>query len=64
MEKRRFKYDGPILFYNNVVDNNWKAITYAETKRRAISNLKYQANRYLGKTEKNKISLPGNIVEE
>lgn len=62
--KRKYEYSGPIMFYNNIVEDNWYAITYAETKRKAISNLKYQANRHLGKTQASKISLPGNIIME
>ena len=37
-----YTYSGPVLQYDRVIQSNWKGQTYAETKKQAISNLKYQ----------------------
>lgn len=63
MEFKKFEYDGPILFYTTVACPKWKATTHAVSKNKAINNFKYQAKKFLGKNQLNKISLPGEIVE-
>lgn len=37
-----YTYNGPVLYYEKVIANNWRGETTAESKAKAISNLKYQ----------------------
>lgn len=59
-----YSYDGPVLEFDRLVDNHWKAQTYAESEKKARSNLAYQYKRVTGRVAKTKITLPGKIVVE
>ena len=37
-----YTYNGPVLYYEKVIANNWKGETTADSKAKAINNLKYQ----------------------
>lgn len=37
-----YKYNGPVLYYKKVIANNWKGETKANSRAKAISNLKCQ----------------------
>lgn len=64
MQLRKYGYRGPILVFDNVVSNNWTTTTYAISKKKAVNNIEYQARLFLGKTQKNKITLPGKFWED
>ena len=60
-----YTYSGPVLYYDKVLTNNWTAETYADSKARAISNLKYQfKNRANLMTNVGGIKLSGAVKEK
>ena len=54
----RYLYDGPVLEFERLLTDRWRAETFAPTKRKAISNLQYQFK----KNNNSKITLPGNLL--
>ena len=59
-----YSYNGPVLEFNRVVANNWKAQTCATSEAKARVNLAYQFKKINGKVPCTKITLPGKIVVE
>lgn len=59
-----YSYEGPVLEFNRIVANRWKAQTCANSEAKARANLAYQFNRENGKVPRTKITLPGKIVLE
>ena len=58
---QQYNYDGPVLRFDNVVSNRWKASTIAPTKARAKSNLAYRYKKENGLMPNTKITLPGKM---
>lgn len=63
MYKKKYYYDGPIMSFEKIITDRWKAETYAVSESKAMSNFKYQAKMKLGKVINSRISLPGKIME-
>ena len=42
MERIKFVYDGPVLEFGRLVDENWHGETMAISEKKATSNLIYQ----------------------
>lgn len=59
-----YSYNGPVLFFGRLVENNWHGRTYANTKARAKSNLMFQYKQKTGRLPNAKIELPGKLVVE
>lgn len=59
-----YSYDGPVLEFDRIVANHWKAQTYAVSEAKARVNLAYQFKRDTGRVPRCKITLPGKIVQE
>ena len=59
-----YSYDGPVLEFDRIVANHWKAQTCAPSEAKARSNLIYQFKKTNGKVPRTKITLPGKIVVE
>lgn len=59
-----YSYNGPVLEFDRIVANNWKAQTYATSEAKARSNLAYRFKKDNGKVPRTKITLPGKIVVE
>ena len=57
-----YSYDGPVLEFDKIVSNHWKASTYAETEKKARSNLAYQYKKQYGKTPHSKVTIPGKLT--
>ena len=62
MEK--YLYDGPIMIFDKVFTDHYRAITFAQTPAKALSNFKFQAKNRFGLTANSKISLPGKVCKE
>ena len=62
MSYAKYTYDGPVMEFDRLVANRWKASTYATSEKKARSNLAYQYKNECGKTPNTKISLPGKIT--
>lgn len=59
-----YSYDGPVLEFDKVVANHWKAQTYAESEKKARSNLAYQFKSQYGKAPRSKVTIPGKLIVE
>ena len=59
-----YSYDGPVLEFDRIVANHWRAQTHATSEAKARSNLIYQFKKANGKVPRTKITLPGKIVVE
>lgn len=58
----RYYYDGPVLgMGNNIVTRRWHGETYADTERKARSNLTYQFKKQNNLVPSAKITIPGEI---
>ena len=57
-----YSYDGPVLEFDKIVANHWKAETYAVSEAKARCNLAFQFKRDTGRVPRSKITLPGKIV--
>lgn len=44
MEKNRYKYNGPVIHFDKIVDYQYKAETFATSVAKALSNLAYRWN--------------------
>lgn len=57
----KYVYQGPIVLFGRCVANNWKAETFAESEKKARSNLSYQAKKACNISASSKVTLPGKI---
>ena len=57
----KYVYQGPIVLFGRCVANNWKAETFAESEKKARSNLSYQAKKACNISASSKVTLPGEI---
>ena len=61
---RQYTYDGPVLSgFGTLLMDKWKSKTYAISKPRAESNLKYQFKTKYNMPATSRIFLPGEIQE-
>lgn len=61
----RYIYEGPVVMFGKVVDDNFKGVTVAVNKKRALANLAYQwkkRNGYLPGSAR--LGFPGALREE
>lgn len=61
--KHLYSYDGPVMEFNRCIENHWAGSTYAESEKKARSNLAYQFKKLTGRVARSAITLPGKIVE-
>lgn len=54
-----YSYDGPVLEFDRIVANHWKASTRANSEEKARCNLAYQFKEQTGRTPRSKITVPG-----
>lgn len=58
-----FSYNGPVLNnFNQVITTKWEGETYANTDRKAKSNLGYQFKKEHGLLQSAKIILPNKMI--
>ena len=57
-----YSYDGPVLEFERIIANHWKASTYAESEKKARCNLAHQFKQQYGRVPRSKISLPGKLT--
>ena len=50
-------YDGPVMGVNQFITTKWKGETYANTDKKAISNLSYQFKKQHGLLSTSRIRL-------
>lgn len=56
-----YSYDGPVMMFEKLVANHWKASTYAPSEKKARSNLAFQFKKQMGKIARSVVTLPGKI---
>lgn len=57
-----YSYDGPVMEFERIIANHWKASTRAESEKKARNNLAFQYKKQYGKAPHSKITLPGKII--
>lgn len=57
----KYVYNGPVLEFDRLLTDHWKAETMAVSESKAISNLKYQFKKDHNRLVGSNISLPGKI---
>lgn len=58
----KYSYDGPVLLFNNCIENHFKAETYAASEQKARSNMAYQFKKKNNRVGASRISLPGKVT--
>lgn len=55
---KKYRYEGPVWMFDKIVDRTWVAVTYANSKKKALSNLvyRYKKNRGLAPSAYIKLS--------
>lgn len=64
MRMKLYYYDGPVLAFNKIVANRWKASTYAVSEAKARCNLAHQFKRETGREPRSNITIPGKLIVE
>lgn len=59
---REYRYDGPVMRFEDCVQHHWKASTYALSEAKAKSNLAYRYKKENGLMPNTKITLPGKLI--
>ena len=57
-----YSYDGPVLEFDRIIANHWKASTYAESEQKARCNLAYQFKQQTGRVPRSMITIPGKLI--
>lgn len=57
----RYVYDGPVMEFDRLIQNNWKGETMAVSETKARSNLSYQWKKRNNRISGTKIILPGKV---
>ena len=57
-----YSYDGPVLEFDRIIANHWKASTRAESEKKARCNLAYQFKLQHGKIPRSRIAIPGKLI--
>lgn len=57
-----YSYDGPVLEFERIIANHWKASTHAESEKKARCNLAYQFKTQYGRVPRSKITVPGKLT--
>lgn len=58
----QYKYDGPVMSFDDCVSNRWQGSTYAVSEKKARSNLIYQFKKKNNRIPGAKITLPGKLM--
>lgn len=59
---REYRYDGPVMHFEDCVQHRWEASTYAPSESKAKSNLAYRYKKENGLMPNTKITLPGKLI--
>ena len=57
-----YSYDGPVLEFDRIIANHWKASTRAESEKKARTNLAYQFKKQYGRNPRSRITIPGKLT--
>lgn len=59
---QEYRYRGPVMLFEKCVEHQWIGTTYANSEKKARSNLAYQYKRTTKRSPTAKISLPGDLM--
>lgn len=59
---KEYAYSGPVMEFDNCIERNWKASTYAISEKKALSNLAFRYKRDHNRAPNARITLPGKIA--
>lgn len=59
---KQYIYDGPVMEFERCIASHWKGVTYAETEKKARSNLAYQFKKKNNRVPATRIALPGKVT--
>lgn len=57
----RYHYKGPVIEFDRCIASDWESETLALSRKKAISNLKYQFKKEFNRVTTSKIELPGKL---
>lgn len=57
-----YSYDGPVMAFDKIVANHWKASTYAVSEAKARCNLAHQFKQETGRVPRSNITIPGKLI--
>ena len=60
--KKLYSYDGPVLEFDRIIDDHWKASTLAVSEDKARCNLAHQYKQQTGRVPRSKITVPGRLI--
>ena len=61
---KQYVYEGAVYAFRTLASDNWKASTWAESKGRAVANLKHRFRREFNYAACTPLDLPGRIEED
>ena len=59
---QQYLYRGPVMVFETCVERLWTATTYANSEKKARSNLAYQYKKATNRAPTAKIFLPGDLM--
>ena len=59
---KTYSYDGPVLEFDRIITNHWKASTRTSSEKKARCNLAYQFKMKYGRVPRSKITIPGKLT--
>lgn len=60
--RKEYAYSGPVMESDRCIEHGWKATTWAESEKKALSNLSFRYKRDHNRAPHAKITLPGKIM--
>lgn len=60
--KHEYTYSGPVMQFGTCIDRNWKAATWADSEKKAMSNLSFRYKRDHNMARNTKIELTGKLI--
>ena len=59
----KYRYKGPVTAFGKLISECWEGETCAVSKKKAVSNLRYQYTKQCGRIPASNIQLPGHVIE-
>lgn len=60
--KRRYSYNGAVRSFDDILSVKWRGQTFAESEKKARSNLGYQFRKHMGLSQSVPIRLTGKMT--
>lgn len=63
-DRNIYTYKGPVFIFENIVNNDWQAETFATSRKKALSNLSYRFKKEYGYSKNSSIKLIDSYLSE